>query len=84
MFDQPSTIAAGRVCAESSTHAPVVPLRSRPLEAAELVDEIEVLLDVIEAVSGYPNHLTSEQVDAALQLPPTSASSARHAGFYRA
>lgn len=69
----PSTIADGRVSSKSATYAPVVPFRprrSRPLVAAELMVEIELLLDVIDADFGYPNHLTSDQVDAALQ-PPT-------------
>lgn len=66
----PSTIANGRVSSKSATYAPVVPFRSRPLVAAELMVEIELLLDVIDADFGYPNHLTSDQVDAALQ-PPT-------------
>jgi hypothetical protein len=34
------------------------------------------LLDVIVAVADYPDHLTPQQVDAALQLPlPRSAAS---------
>jgi hypothetical protein len=45
---------------------------SRPLVDEELREEIELLTDVIVAASEYDKHLTSQQVDAALDLPGLS------------
>jgi hypothetical protein len=42
---------------------------SRPLVDEDLQDEIELLTDVIVAASEYNEHLTSQQVDVALDLP---------------
>jgi hypothetical protein len=42
---------------------------SRPLVDEELKEEIELLTDVIVAASEYNEHLTSQQVDVALDLP---------------
>ncbi len=44
----------------------------RPLEDEDLLEEITLLLEVIITASEYPNHLTSQQIDAALQLPVRS------------
>ena len=76
MVHHSPTISAGLECAESSVLASIVPLprRPHPLEDDELRDEIELLLDVIVTVAGYPNHLTPEQVDAALHLSSAGTS----------
>lgn len=47
---------------------PLVPLRPAPLEDVALREEIELLLDVVATVADCPQHLTAEQVDAALRL----------------
>lgn len=73
MVSHPTMIAAVERTRLASP-ASVVPrcpvrLQPRPLEDEQLRADIELLLDVIVAAADYPNHLTPQQVDAALQLP---------------
>lgn len=58
----------------AATRAPLVPLRPAPLEDAALREEIELLLDVMASVAECRDHLTSEQVDAALRLRDEASS----------
>ena len=74
MLSHPSMIAsvlerAGPGC-PASVLQPVAPQPlPGPLEDEQLRAEIELLLDVIVAVADNPDHLSPQQVDAALQLP---------------
>jgi hypothetical protein len=69
MTDSLEALGAGRDPDPAATHPLLAPIRPLPLEDEPLREEIELLLDVIAIVADYSDHLTAEQVDAALQLP---------------
>ncbi|GAA2482197.1 hypothetical protein [Terrabacter carboxydivorans] len=69
MFNSLVTRGAGRDPSQGTNHTPLEPIRPVSLEDEALREEIELLLDVIATVADRADHLTSEQVDAALRLP---------------
>ena len=69
-------LVTGRDRPDAATRSPLVPLRPVPLEDVALREEIELLMDVMASVSDCPEHLTVEEVDAALRLSGGSPSPA--------
>jgi hypothetical protein len=69
MTDSLEALGAGRDPGPPATHPILEPIRPVPLEDEALREEIELLLDVIATVADSSDHLTTEQVDAVLQVP---------------